>query len=85
MICILWAYSTFNPPSLRANLLRRGVGQLCGGMLMGEVGQPPEATRMTNMSNVDLTYLFPLNWVMANLQFGFRCYFDVIFILIFVW
>ena len=25
---------------------------------MGEVGLPPEATRMTNMSNVDLTYPF---------------------------
>lgn len=31
MIWVLWVYSTVNPPPLRANLLRSGVGQLCGG------------------------------------------------------
>ena len=40
-----------------------------------QLGAPPGATRMTgsDLNNVDLTDLFLLNWVMANLQFGFRC------------
>ena len=56
MICILWAYSTVNPPPSQGKPLETWCRAALWGM--GEVGLPPEATRMTNLSNVDLTYSF---------------------------
>lgn len=56
MIWVLWAYSTVNPPLSQGKPLETWCWAALWGM--GEVGLPPEATRMTNMSNVDFTYPF---------------------------